>query len=323
MWHPAKASTFVLPVFEIEQIVVQLQNALSNSSDNTAQPGQDSNSIKLQIEKQINNWNTVLSNYRNYNDQLTPVFTVENMQFLNMTKSFATWRTGSISDSDLLTTVQQVAGDDTGALFSQYSSSFANILNTCNGVVPQYRSQYLNAICNDFDSTHWQGFASLLTGACDMPGTPNGLNNPLRNAPFMNAMCQQRSAAAASALDIPGGISGDDTDSIFGFLQSKDKFLTFGSNFEMSLSWTSGVTDSTTFNSKLESAVSSDSSTTNTKGGAILTVTADFNDDVSSSSGYGISIGKSTSNNHGYERTVSITLGDRDYGNIVCYSFIV
>ena len=112
MWHPAHTTTFVLPVFEIEQIIVQLSSSL----------GINGATIDAQINKQIRNWQTVLSNYRQHNDDLTPMFSVENVLFVNMTKSFRLWEQGIISDADLVGIVDSEKQLDDDALTSSSRS---------------------------------------------------------------------------------------------------------------------------------------------------------------------------------------------------------
>ena len=110
MWHPAHTTTFVLPVFEIEQIISQLNIALRNSTLNFG----DSVEIVTQLRKQVSNWETVLSNYRKHNSDLTSMFTVDNIMYLNMAKAYAQWDKGIISDSDLVGAIDgsNTADDD-------------------------------------------------------------------------------------------------------------------------------------------------------------------------------------------------------------------
>ena len=321
MWHPAHTTTFVLPVFEIEQIIVQLSNSLGISGD----------TIDDQIKKEINNWQTVLSNYRLHNSELTPMFSVENVLFLNMTNSFRLWDQGIISDADLvgivdtekqldddaLTTSSRSVNDprNVAKFYIDLSQSFHTVSDSCSSVIPQYQSSYMQTICADFDASSWTGFSSLLDGACDMPGAPAGpaKQNPLRKSQLVQSLCAHRIAAAAS--DIPGGLSSDGTDdSLMGFMKKKEKYLTFGAKSPIEISWTSSISDSKSFNSNLEYSGDRSSSVSGSVGGSVLVVTADSSIGSETSKGHSISIGKSSSSSHNFEKTVSIVFNDNDYG---------
>jgi len=116
MWHPAHTTTYVLPVFEIEQIIEQLQVSLTGDTVNL---GAASN-ITAQIRKQISNWNAVLLNYRSHNEGLTPMFTVDDIMFMNMTKSFNLWTEGIITDSDLVNVIEGEKQADDDVLTESY-----------------------------------------------------------------------------------------------------------------------------------------------------------------------------------------------------------
>lgn len=63
VWQPARVNTFVLPVIEIEAIIVDLQR-IANSNTITVQ-------VREQLNGQIDNWNSILTKYRSYNDGLS------------------------------------------------------------------------------------------------------------------------------------------------------------------------------------------------------------------------------------------------------------
>ena len=595
MWHPAHTTTFVLPVFEIEQIISQLNIALQNSTINFG----DSAEIAKQIRKQVSNWETVLSNYREHNSDLTPMFTIDNIMYLNMAKAYAQWNAGIISDSDLVgaidgsntadddflgkanadlqstissatnamgtafqgvikglndafrsiqtiesvfnniqqtsslietdiqkvtaviqcavstisnvastissavsnipskiqsaissgmqslaTTVNSAAtaitnavdkipseissattsglqnaasgassvgeqikggidnisksisswfrrtlmtndsewntlvinqtssnsttsqyinsttfansilggigstvgstagsvlsdipcasqvvnfvssslqtwstliqaanadvnsfvsdfasaaktfGDATTAiktafqntesadsLFSVFSKSFQKISDSCGSLIPQYQSDYMKSVCADFNSAHWTGFQSLMNGACFLPGTPNAAvnsdgtsANPLSNSVLIQSACQHRRAAQSGSM--PGGLTTDDTDdSLMGFMTKSDKYLTFGANSPIELSWTTSVSDSKAFSSNLEYSKGKDSSNSVSVGGSLFIVEADGSSGGAHDQSHSFSIGKSSESSHSFERTVAIVLADHDYGS--------
>lgn len=331
MWHPAHTTTFVLPVFEIEQIIVQLSSSL----------GINGAIIDAQINKQIGNWETVLSNYRQHNEDLTPMFSVENMLFLNMTKSFRLWEQGIISDADLvgivdgekkldddaLTTSSRSVNDprNVAKFYRDLSQSFHTVSDSCSSVIPQYQSAYMQAVCADFDASSWTGFNSLLDGACDMPGAPSAAGagaaagvgpakkNPLQSSALVQSLCAHRIAAAEA--DIPGGLSSDGAeDSLMGFMKRKEKYLTFGAKAPIEISWTSSVSDSKSFSSNLDYSGSRSSSVSGSVGGSVLVVAVDSSLGSETSKEHSISIGKTSDSSHTFEKTISVVFNDNDYG---------
>jgi hypothetical protein len=339
MWHPAHTTTFVLPVFEIEQIISQLRKSMSNSTVNL----NGGKNITRQIQKQIKNWEIVLVNYRQHNSDLTPMFTVDNLMYLNMTNSFTQWSDGIISDSDLVGVVDGVKSSDDDALtsssrsvndgrnvakfYGDFSQSFQRISDSCNNLIPQYQSAYLKSVCADFSSSHWNGFASLIDGACGMPSTPDAAvegdgvssSNPLSNSALIQTLCQER--IAAQSADIPGGLQSDGKmDSLIGFMTSTEKYLTFGAKAPIEISWSSSVSDSKSFSSNLEYGGDKGSSVSSSIGGSIVVAVADSSLGSETDKSHSISIGKSSGSSHTYKRSVSIVLGDNDYGKLSYYS---
>jgi hypothetical protein len=139
----------------------------------------------------------------------------------------------------------------TKKFFKDFRKSFEKITDTCSGVVSTYRSDFLDSICNDFDTSHWISFQSLLMDVCEMPGTPDGgRTNPLKSSLLFQSARQDR--AAAKSGNVPGGFESDERQSLFGFLSSGDDYLTFGSHSPISLNWETSVADFSEFTSGLE-----------------------------------------------------------------------
>jgi hypothetical protein len=311
MWHPARATTFVLPVFEIEQIISQLQVSLRSTTVNLNVNG----NTTAQIKKQISNWQTVLANYREHNSELTPIFSVENIMFTNITRAFNAWTKGIITDSDLVGVLDaEVDGKDAANYFKSFSQSFRRITDTCSNVIPQYQSSFVKAVCADFNPSHWTGFQSLLKGACDMPTTPNVDDpSPLKKSALVKSACQHR--IAANAEDVPGGFTSDGTDdSLMGFMTSNEKYLTFGAKAPLELSWASSVSDSKAFSSNLDYSASKGSSESFTLSGSVTFAAGGITDDSGEDTSHSISIGKTSDSSHSFERSVTIVLDDIDYG---------
>ena len=70
-WYPAKISTFILPVIEIEQIIMKLttlrDKTVALSKFPTTAPSSQPNDF-TKIEKMIGNWNSILTTYRSQTD---------------------------------------------------------------------------------------------------------------------------------------------------------------------------------------------------------------------------------------------------------------
>jgi hypothetical protein len=149
-----------------------------------------------------------------------------------------------------------------------------------------------------------------------MPGKPDaGQRNPLKNSMLMQGLCKKGSVA--KALKIPGGLADSDTSNeLMGFLKSNTKYITFGSNAPTTLTWTSTITDA------LSVSASEDASQTN---GGSVEVFADMdafggkiNSNIDAGSGrqFGLLVGKTSDSSHGFTRTVTVNLDDKDLGNI-------
>lgn len=92
-WHPGHTTTFILPVIEIEDTVRNLGSLYDRTADTT---------VKSQLSKQIQNWATVLANYRDYNNNLTNVFTGDEALFNKMVQAYDQWNSKTLSTSEFL-----------------------------------------------------------------------------------------------------------------------------------------------------------------------------------------------------------------------------
>jgi len=138
----------------------------------------------------------------------------------------------------------------------------------------------------------------------------------LGSSVLIRSACQHR--VAAQTGDIPGGLSPDGSDdSLMGFMTSKTKYLTFGAKAPVEISWSSSVSDSKAFSSNLDYSGSKGQPITSSIGGSAAVVVVDSSIGSESSQSHSISIGKSSDSGHSYERSVSIVLGDNDYGILV------
>ena len=310
-WQPGKVTTFILPVVDIEMLITKLTNMLPDLV------GKD----KVNIQKQIGNWQKVLSTYRGHNDDLTQIFSADNQFFLSMLRSFQKFKAGGITESDFLNSVESFIGYDPEALglgLGLFHASYDNFDNLCSVGVGRGNT-LVQSVCSDFSSSKsdYKDLYGFLRTACDLPGSldSGGSSNPLRNSVLINKMCA--TGSVASAADIPGGLGNADTSGeLMGFLKSNTKYITFSSNTGTSLSWTSSVSDSLTVSASedLSRAFNSGGelhSGIDVAGGAV-----NFGTSLGLGGGHSLSIGKSSDSSHDFSRTVSIFLDDNDLGKI-------
>ena len=79
MWHPGKTTTYVRSVIEIKSLISKLQNVIQNykTSESSITTNVNDTLTAIQIQKQSNNWQIVLTNYQQYNIDKTTMFTSE------------------------------------------------------------------------------------------------------------------------------------------------------------------------------------------------------------------------------------------------------
>ena len=305
MWQPAKASTFVLPVMEIEALIDRLYKVRDNST------GTDMSAI----QKQINNWRTVLINYQAYNVDTAAMFATETLQYSAMVTSFDNWRNGLITDTEYVSVVDSTIGAGSFSAFrSAFSGSLYQLQSLCGGVLPSYQNEYLGTVCRDFESSQWNSFFGAITGACALPSGPNSAN-PLSQSGAIAQLCQQRVASFAG--DLPKqALATSGADSMFEFLNDSTKFITFGASSPLKMSWTSTVSDSATTVSGLDLQEASAFSAAGANAYTVSAGALSFLEDLSVGKEFSLSLGRSSSSSHSYERTVSITLDDNDVGKL-------
>ena len=323
VWHPGAVTTYALPVMEIEMIVHKLSYLL-NQNITAADASK--------LNKLISNWNSVLSDYRSHNTDLTSMFSANTMQFNSAVKHFNDFRTGQLDAQDF---ASAVANTLDGVLDFPYITSMAYAMNgaffqikeTCDQVLPYTvgttlvgasentggAGPTLKAVCDDFDPDSWQSLASMINGACAGVSSDGEPSNPLSSTPLFKQLCASENINGDS---IPGGLqtsSGPET--LLGYLNDSKKLITLGANSPVKLSWTSTVSESKAFNVEFKTARSMGINPylniqiklvafgIMTKNGAGLT------------NMFTIHLGKSSVEQHANERTVTVSLGDGDGGD--------
>ena len=320
-WHPGAVTTYALPVMEIEMIVNKLNSVAVNAAAKDA----------IMLNKLISNWNTVLNNYRSHNSDLTSMFSAEALQFSDVVKQFQIYQQGQLSAMDFaaaaantiegLAEYIQIVGFSLGL-----NSAFNQFVETCDQALPYDRNYYLQfsdnrdgagpflkAVCDDFDPDAWQSFASMINGACAGVSLDAEPNNPLTSTPLFKQLCASETLNGDS---VPGGLQSSlGAETLLGYLMDNKKFVTFGANAPMQLSWTSTVSESKAFKVDFEYKTG---------------VTGDFLVDGEfevfgigglSENAFGITnqftlhLGKSSEEVHESDRTVAVSLGDGDGGD--------
>ena len=310
-WQPGKITTFVLPVVDIEALIVRLTAIAADLSD----PDQS------KITKQIQNWNTVLTTYRSHNNGLTDIFSADSKLFLDMLTSFSKFnKEGGVGKAEFKKSFKSfVSSSDLPALslaMGYFDKTFKGLDNQCGVGMDASRNEYLKSTCSDFASSKsaYRSLGGFLSSACDMPGSPNaGDSNPLRDSVLMRGLCKE--GVVTELEDIPGGLgSSDRRDDLMGFMKSKDKFLTFSSNAPVTLTWTSTVSDSISSTATIDSTSLDAGDAEFHIGGNVFG--ADVMGEVvtGGSKDFHLFIGQTSESSHEYTRTVTITLDDNDFG---------
>ena len=106
LWQPGRATTYVLPVIEIEDIILRLTRTRDDLVSNDKNPiivklSGDASVTIQQLNKLLGNWNTVLSNYRAHNKDMNTAFDQEQRIVSALLSTYQTWQTSIVSNSDL------------------------------------------------------------------------------------------------------------------------------------------------------------------------------------------------------------------------------
>lgn len=303
-----------MPVVDIEALIIRL----------TAIAADLVLYEKSLVTKQIKNWETVLSNYRKHNSGLTEMFSADSKLFLNMLESFSKFnKGGGISEGEFEKSFKSfVSSTDLPArklALDYFDETFNSLENQCSIGMDASRNQYLKTTCSDFHSTKssYRSLKGFLSSACDMPGSPSaGVDNPLRDSVLMSGLCKE--GRVVIGKDIPGGLeSSDDRNDLMGFMKSKEKYLTFSSNAPVTLTWTSAVSDSISSTATMDSTMLDSTKTEGFFGSNFKGVHLSAGVDAAYSKDFHLFIGQTSDSSHEYTRTVTITLDDNDWGQIL------
>ena len=321
-WHPGAITTYALPVVEIEMIIDKLSSLAQYASPDDA----------IKLNDLSANWNTVLSNYRSHNNDLTSMFSAEALQFSQAVKNFKAYQKGQLNVQDFASAVANTLDglvdfdaitDIAGAL----NRAFTQVKQSCDQVLPYNvgdtlvgasgdtggAGSYLKGVCNDFDPDAWQSFATMITGACTGISADGSPDNPLSSTPLFQQMC---ASERLSGGGIPGGLqTSTGPESLLGFLSDNKKLITFGANSPMELSWTSTVSESKAFTVEFQSSRTVQEEHLYHFEFEVFGIGEKTNNDYGLNNVFTLYLGKSSEEDHESERTVTVSLDDDDDGD--------
>ena len=288
----------------------------------------------IKLNKTISNWNTVLQNYRSHNADLTPMFSAETQQFIQVISQYQSFKqTENDPTQFLMLAAQETLSFLQSTVYvyafaTLFSASFIEVFSTCDQSLPAlarvpvlgsaiasaYPSiGYLQAVCDDFSSGAWQSFASMITGACAGMSADGEADNPLGSSSLFQHLC---SSETLTGDLIPGGIqSAVGPETLLGFLSDSKKLITFGADSPIDLSWISSVSESTTVDVGYSAKTSNAIDTVSDSKFSIFGVQISESSKFGVSDSFQLDLGRSSDEEHQSLRTVTVSLGDNDKGD--------
>ena len=230
------------------------------------------------LSRLITNWQSILNTYRTHTRSESELFSQETLQLEKFVNSYSQWESGMMSNEDLVAVLDSVNDRlfpslspqsnarfayskpiDTAVKFDddnfigntpvknmkkELRKGFSDLSATCkyfSSSQVNYETQFVQCQNFNLDKTKWDKFSALIDDACSLDqGSPaDAAQNPLVNSRMIAEQCL-------------GISSSTDSSAMFDFLKSKNSYLTFGSGSPTTISWTSSVTKSTTFQTNFE-----------------------------------------------------------------------
>ena len=348
-WYPGKVSTFILPVIEIERIVTKLvslrDQTIALSSFPTSAPATTSPTALpndyQQINQTITNWNSILTTYRSQTNSLqsTTALTFEANLYNKIVNGFVNYQNTQIKVTGTATTVANIIDAiiviisivsdiaDTGfdaftvleiaavavekIIFSGILSTFSNYCGDVFNTNQKLFGTYTNNICKDFNSNNWNSFTDFFQDACSMSIDFDG---EAQASDFYGQVCKQEGNPSGNT--IPGGIeiSNDGGQTLFQFLKSTKKYLTFGANAPTTLTWNTAIDNSLTHQTSFSPTKEDDIGGNGQFFTGAAFAEAGSMHDVTIGSVYSLNVDQYSSKTEASQRQVSIFLDDEDVG---------
>ena len=335
MYQPSIPTTFIMSVYEIERTINKL-TTLRRDSQTGGVTGDAPDLNRL-----IVNWQSILTTYRAHTQSESALFSQETLQLENFVNSYSKWEEGMMSNEDFIAVLDSVddriypslspqknsneyryqkpIGTDVkfdddnfightpvGNMRKELKKGFSDLSATCKHFASSqlnYDTQFVQCQNFNLDASKWAKFSALIDDACSLDqGSPmDASRNPLVDSQMIAQQCIGISSSTGS-------------NSMFDFLKSKNSYLTFGSGSPTTISWTSSVTKSTTFQTNFELAKSSSQNIIQTIEAWLFVPEVDQHSESGGAQGFIINIGKTAEENHEFSRQVTITLDDPNPG---------
>ena len=176
-------------MIEIEDIINRLTRIRNDLVSNDNNPiidklEGDQSTVVAQLNKQLDNWNTVLSNYRSHNSDLYSAFKQEQVLVQALMQTYQTWQANVVSNGELQSFITKEIG--------------ANPISIIQGLLSGSGSQATSVMTSTS-----QSFSSLSLAAGSLSDSLSSLANP-SNArmlmDFSTSRSLQVSSSASSTL---------------------------------------------------------------------------------------------------------------------------
>ena len=191
VWYPGKMNTFILAVYEIEQIIEKL-TVLRDKTVELSQfptsapvtpapslniPGSNDLNTYQEIDNMITNWKSILSTYRSQTGDLTTAFTTEMQQYNGIVNSFAQFQsaqnTAAQTAFDALATMKSLSyiydAVSAAVLFSKFLNPLTIldvVARTIQIIVYVGVRQSIKNYCSDDYVNNQQQFGSYTQSIC-------------------------------------------------------------------------------------------------------------------------------------------------------------
>jgi hypothetical protein len=331
LWQPAHLTTYVLPVIDIENAIVDLNYYIEN-------PGNNSPEQLLQIKVQIDNWKTVLQNYRQLTIESTKLFSAEQVELANLLRRYEDLQMEPVD----ISAISRIVGVETTLLAtslipyffvpgyaylflefsllaaidigtaprgfqdSRVSGLFGKTKTSCE--MAGANNEVITNICKDIDSKKWDNFLSAMQGYCRD-------SNPVFSETFVSLCIQKKDVVykdlPQSAEQAPLSSA---EQSMFSFLESKENYLTFAANAPVVLAWSSSETAESNADRAFEATFESSFAHGGNFAGNLAVGVVELTGNVAKKASKTASSHTDLQESHTTGKSITVTLDDGDNG---------
>lgn len=232
LWEPNSISTYVLPVYQIEDRIKKLIALNATQPENTKS-----------IIQQVKNWESILSIYRSYTSSLLPMLSSQDASIAAMVNA------ATSHNDDIITMVSDLMTNLGGASIltvNDVATTFSRLNQICEST--RTATPSIPSYCSDFVPNRWQEMFDAIDGACSLNlayhnGSYGGTSNTDQySSPLLHEFCLPKSLQHKPLT----------------ILKDPTSFLSFGANSPIDMKYTSKISDSlsirTAFRSILDSS---------------------------------------------------------------------